>query len=158
MENKKKNILIVIGVIILLSVSFGGGYLLRNAMWTICPECEKCEDKQTDIRVGTIVNIDTTLKHNVYFDFDILDELDTSVASVDLAIRGKYLLVVDGETIWFDDFNGYAMYHNKIVKLSDETLEKIAVVIPSQNEECCSCCPDLKEGENCITLCCACAK
>ncbi len=89
---------------------------------------------------------------------DELEKMDYSEVYVDLAILGNYLLVVDNQKIYFDDFDGYADYNGYIVKLSADLLALLKHYTTSNinDGECCSCCPDLKPGESCIALCCPC--
>lgn len=92
--------------------------------------------------------------------FDILrkeiNNLDYSEVNVDLAILRKYLLIVDQKKIYIDDLSGYAEYNGEIVKISDELISVLSNYLRVDNNECCSCCPDLKPGESCIALCCPC--
>ena len=74
-----------------------------------------------------------------------------------LAIIGKYYLIIDNERVYFDNLNGYAMYNDEMVKLDIETINVLKkYIVTFSNEECCSCCPDLKPGEYCIDACCSC--
>ncbi len=84
------------------------------------------------------------------------DNLDYSEKNIDLFIEGKYLLSVGNKKIYFDDFSGYALYKDEIVKIDNEILKLLSNYGAIKNEECCSCCPDLKPGESCIALCCPC--
>ncbi len=87
-----------------------------------------------------------------------VNDIDTKVTNVDLAILRKYLLVVDDKNIYFDSFNGYAEYNGNIVLLDKELFQLLSsyMVKKSDSDECCSCCPDLKPGESCIAMCCSC--
>lgn len=76
---------------------------------------------------------------------------------VNLAIVGKYTLIVGHERVYFDDLNGYAMYYDEMVRLDVDTINILKkYIVTFSNEECCSCCPDLKPGEYCIDACCSC--
>lgn len=88
-----------------------------------------------------------------------IEKIDFSMASVDLFISGNYLLIVDNQRIYFDDFDGYAQYNDSIVKLSDDLLSllKLSTNAMTENGACCTCCPDLEPGEYCIEACCSCA-
>lgn len=85
-----------------------------------------------------------------------VDNLDYSERNIDLYIDGKYLIIVDDKKIYLDDFNGYAMYNGEVVKLNEEVLNMLSRYTGIKDDECCSCCPDLKPGESCIALCCPC--
>lgn len=81
-----------------------------------------------------------------------------------LAIALDYILVVDDINIYFDDLDGLAMLENKMVVLPENLINilhkylNIDKKLENDNDnECCSCCPDLKPGESCIALCCPCA-
>lgn len=81
-----------------------------------------------------------------------------------LAIALDYMLVVDDINIYFDDLDGLAMLENKMVVLPENLINilhkylNIDKKLENDNDnECCSCCPDLKPGESCIALCCPCA-
>ena len=165
----KKKILIVLGAVVLVAIAFCGGMLFRDFMGFECPECAKCEKCDECVAcpvcengekkyTGTIVDMDELRTFDVEFDFDVVESLDLSLAPIELAILGNYLLVVDGEEIWFDELDGYALYKNNIVGLSDETIKYLAAAMPAKDGECCSCCSDLKPGESCIAACCACAR
>ncbi len=161
MKDKKKIFIIILVGIILLVGCFLGGYFLRDKIGFVCPKTIKCEEKvqskEDNNFIGVIIDLNAKTERYVSFDFSVIDSLETDFEMVDLAILGKYALVVEGKTIWFDDFEGYAMYDGNLVKLSDKTLENISMNL-KETEGCCSCCPDLKPGEVCIELCCSCTK
>lgn len=160
MDNRKSLFIIVFCGIVLMIGFFIGGYFVREKVGFVCPDSPKCEENAVNDKdnfEGVILDTSTKAERYVEFDFSVIDSLETEFEMVDLAILGKYALVVEGRTIWFDDFNGFAMYEGKLVKLSDKTLEKISV-LSNDKEGCCSCCPDLKPGEVCIELCCSCTK
>ena len=74
-----------------------------------------------------------------------------------LAIVGKYYLIVDSEIVYFDDLDGYAMYNDEMVMLDSDTINVLKkYIVTFSNKECCTCCPDAEPGEVCITACCSC--
>lgn len=127
-------------------------------------DCAKSDDdckivEKEELYGGTIIDMELDLAYPVTFNYSVVDALDMSSANLELAIQGRYLLVIDGKNIWFDDFNGYAMYENDIVRVDDETLRILSHAFDRNNNGgCCSCCPDLQPGESCITLCCPCGE
>lgn len=160
---KRKILLLVFGILIVIGVAICLFVAVTNSFKCNCKksddESEIVEEhkEENNTYEGTIIDMELDLAYPVTFVYNVIDSLDTSLGSLDLAIKGKYLLIVDGEFIWLDDFNGYAMYHNDIVGLNDQTLKIISRAFkPYDNGECCSCCPDLKPGESCIALCCPC--
>ena len=162
MENRKilliiAGALIVVGTAVCLFVGISESFQCDCAKNDECKNINKPAEEK-DIYEGTIIDMKLDLARSVNFDYNVIDNLDTSLGALDLAISGKYLLIFDNEFIWLDDFNGYAMYHNNIVGLDDKTVKLLKQVFEDRNEngECCSCCPDLKPGESCIALCCPC--
>lgn len=157
----KKYLFVIISVGIILMIGFMiGGYFIREKVGFVCPDSPKCEENAVNDKdnfEGVILDTSNKTERYVEFDFSVIDSLETEFEMVDLAILGRYALVVEDKTIWFDDYNGFAMYNDKLVKLSDKTLEKISV-LSEDKEGCCSCCPDLEPGEVCIALCCSCTK
>ncbi len=160
---KRKILLLVSGILIVIGIAICLFVAVTNSFKCNCKksddECKIVEEhkEENNTYEGTIIDMELDLAYPVTFVYNVIDSLDTSLGSLDLAIKGKYLLIVDGEFIWLDDFNGYAMYHNDIVGLNDQTLRIISRAFkPYENGECCSCCPDLKPGESCIALCCPC--
>lgn len=78
---------------------------------------------------------------------------------VNLAIAGKYTLIVGHEKVYFDDLSGYAMYYDEMVRIDSELIAILKRYIQVfSNEECCSCCPDAEPGEVCIDACCSCTE
>ena len=148
---KRKILLLVSGILIVIGIAICLFVAVTNSFKCSCKksddECKIVEEhkEENNTYEGTIIDMELDLAYPVTFVYNVIDSLDTSLGSLDLAIKGKYLLIVDGEFIWLDDFNGYAMYHNDIVGLNDQTLRIISRVFkPYDNGECCSCCPDLK--------------
>ena len=78
-------------------------------------------------------------------------------------IIGDYVLFVGQDEIYFNVGVNYVYYNDRYVAIDDEFvtfLKSIVAEEPKYSEdgtECCSCCPDLKEGESCIAACCKCS-
>ena len=80
---------------------------------------------------------------------------------IDLVIQGKYMLIIDDSEIYFDDLSGYVLFNNEMALISEELKNILETYIDDEkfsNDECCSCCPDLKPGEVCISACCSCTE
>ena len=79
---------------------------------------------------------------------------------VNLMIVGQYYLIVDDTILYFDDFPGYIMKIEdnsyEMSNMSNEFIEVMKKYIVDESAECCSCCPDAKPGDVCISMCCPC--
>lgn len=79
--------------------------------------------------------------------------------TMNLAIFLQYYLYIDGDVIGIDKLDEYVSYNasaSHIMMLNQEMRDILKQYIRT-DEECCSCCPDLKPGESCITMCCPCS-
>lgn len=110
-------------------------------------------------------------------DVDLENEPD-STQLCDCVV-GDYKLSVDDKVILFNLDLSYVSIDSKNIEIDKEFLEYIKKLVKENdtkleeqveekeevsdenpnfsNEECCSCCPDLKLGESCITACCECS-
>ena len=76
-----------------------------------------------------------------------VSEIDLSVSN-DKTIYGKYKIVIDNKTIFFDSDDGYALYKNKNYTISFP--KKLSGKLIIKNQKLCSCCATI----NCnINLC-----
>ena len=71
-------------------------------------------------------------------------------------IAGKYYLIVGDTTIAFDEFPGYVLKNDDMAHMSDEFIAVMKKYIVKESDECCSCCPDGKPDDVCISMCCPC--
>lgn len=83
---------------------------------------------------------------------------------MNLIIIPKYILYIDGDMIGIENLDGYVAYNNpyfasEFIMLNQGVKDVLSNYISASegNEDCCSCCPDLKPGESCIALCCPCS-
>ena len=81
-------------------------------------------------------------------------------------IIGDYKLFVGEDEILFNLDLGYVSFGGKEVDISDEFHKYLSKVVKENDielnketdeEKCCSCCPDAKPGETCIDACCPCS-
>lgn len=78
--------------------------------------------------------------------------------TMNLAIILQYYLYIDGDVIGIDQIDDYVSYNaaaSHIMMLNQEMRDALKKYI--KDDECCSCCPDLKPGEFCIDMCCPCS-
>lgn len=83
---------------------------------------------------------------------------------MNLIIIPKYILYIDGDMVGIEDLDGYVAYNNPyfasdFIMLNQGMKDVLSNYISDSegNEDCCSCCPDLKPGESCIAMCCPCS-
>lgn len=98
------------------------------------------------------INLTNDDKKKIY---ELTNNMELKDAYIDLTIKGDYLLIVDDRKFYLDNFDGYAIYNKKLVKLNNELCTLLKPYL-TNNNGCCSCCPDLKLGESCVALCCPC--
>ena len=173
---KNKKVLIIVGVVLLIlgiSVCFGVAVFgsadveVRIERAGVCNPLKPVKDKEVK------TNKDTKKRLVKFWKKTDKEKQPDSNKLVDSLI-GDYKLFVGDDEILFNLDVSYVSYNGKYVDISDEFMEylsdyvknndsklkeaeeKTKDPVPSNGEECCSCCPDLKPGETCIDLCCEC--
>lgn len=162
-------LLVVVGVGICISVAIFNNQdvEVRIERAGVCNPLKPVKDKEVKTDDETKKQLakywKKTDKDNEPKDSEVVDSL-----------VGDYKLFVGEDEILFNLDLGYVSYNGKYVDISDEFIkylseyvrendtklkeeqEKTKEPVPSDGDECCSCCPDLKPGESCIALCCEC--
>lgn len=173
---KDKKILIIIAILLVVvgvSICFGVAIFsssnleVRIERAGVCNPLKPVKDKEVktdeDAKKKLAKYWKKTDKENAPKDSEIVDSL-----------VGDYKLFIGEDEILFNLDLGYVSYNGKYVDISDEFVEYLSDYVrendaklkedkeepkesvPSDGDECCSCCPDLKPGESCIALCCEC--
>lgn len=162
-------LLVVVGVGICISVAIFNNQdvEVRIERAGVCNPLKPVKDKEVKTDDETKKQLakywKKTDKDNEPKDSEVVDSL-----------VGDYKLFIGEDEILFNLDLGYVSYNGKYVDISDEFIkylseyvrendaklkeepEKTKEPVPSDGDECCSCCPDLKPGESCIALCCEC--
>ena len=175
MESKKiikiiSVILIILGVSVCFCIAvFGSSNVeVRIERAGVCNPLKPVKDKEVP------TDEDTKKQLNKYWkktDKDVVpsdDELTDSLV-------GDYKLFIGEDEILFNLDLGYVSYNGKYVDISDQFIDYLSEYVrnndkvlkekdeadnetePGNEEECCSCCPDLKPGEVCVDACCPCS-
>ncbi len=176
MESKKiLKIVSIILIIVVVSICFGVAIFssqdieVRIERAGVCNPLKPVKDKEVQTDEDTKKQLakywKKTDKDNAPKDSEVVDSL-----------VGDYKLFIGEDEILFNLDLGYVSYNGKYVDISDEFIEYISKYvrendknlkenkdedgvkdsIPNKEDECCSCCPDLKPGEACIEMCCPC--
>jgi hypothetical protein len=172
---ESKRILKIVGVILIVlgvSICFGVAIFssqdieVRIERAGVCNPLKPVKDKEVQ------TDEDTKKQLAKYW-----KKTDKEVAPSDKevvdSLVGDYKLFIGEDEILFNLDLGYVSYNGKYVDISDEFIEYLTDYVKEHdknlkkddekdktpiddNEECCSCCPDLKPGEACIEMCCPC--
>ena len=175
MENK--NILLVISILLIIvgvGICFGVSIFAVEDLDVsieragVCNPLKPVKDKEVKI---SDKEEDKLQKYWKNTDKDKAPSYEEVIDS----LVGDYKLFVGEDTILFNLDLGYVSYNGKYVDISDEFIDYLSELVrendiyledeeeknttpkPSNGDECCSCCPDLKPGESCIALCCECS-
>lgn len=176
MNMKDKKILIIISIILAIvgvSICFGVAIFsaqdieVRIERAGVCNPLKPVKDKEVK------TDDDTKKKLAKYWKKTDKDNEPKDSEVVD-SLVGDYKLFIGEDEILFNLDLNYVSYNGKYVSISDEFIkflseyvrendtklkeeETVKKPVPSDGNECCSCCPDLKPGESCVALCCECS-
>lgn len=88
---------------------------------------------------------------------EIWEKSEKNSVSLNLSLKVKNVLYIDGDLIGIQNLNDYVSYNCKyagnFITLNQEMRTIIERYIGS---ECCPCCTDLEPGEECVSTCCPC--
>lgn len=165
--------LIILGIMIILSTAVSivcsvisnREIKFRIERAGICNPLKSVEEKEVKIPLS-----DTKEIIKYWNNTDKEKEPDSS-SIVDASI-GDYKVFIGKDVILFNLDVNYVSYNGKYVSISDDFTNYLTRTIflndkeitsydkvsnKKDKEKCCSCCPNLKEGEFCIDLCCPCS-
>ncbi len=170
---KDKKVLFIVAIILFLagiSICFGVAIfykedvIVRIERAGVCNPLKPAKEKEVKINEEIEDKLaeywNDTDKEKAPIDEEVID-----------AMVGDYKLFVGEDTILFNLDLGYVSFNGKYVDITDDFIQYLSNVVRDndtilkeelkekdtlEDNECCSCCPDLKPGESCIDACCPC--